>query len=176
MSQPRILVTSAAGNTGSPATLQLLEHGFSVRAFVRRYDDRAKRLEDAGAEIFVGDQYSIADMRKAMTGVRRAYHCAPTEPNALHFGAVFTIAAMEANLEHIVMFSQWLADPNHPSVFTRETWMNERLLKELPNTTLTIINLPIRSAQLSVGDREAVWPRWPGRSGSRRACLHSSAG
>ncbi len=80
MSQPRILVTSAAGNTGIPATLQLLEHGFPVRAFVRRYDDRAKRLEDAGAEIFVGDQYSIADMRKAISGVQRAYHCSPTAP------------------------------------------------------------------------------------------------
>ena len=63
MSKPTILVTSAAGNTGIPATLQLLDYGFPVRAFVRGYDHRAKRLEDAGAEIFVGDQYSIADMQ-----------------------------------------------------------------------------------------------------------------
>ena len=93
MSKPKILVTSAAGHTGIPATLQLLDYGFPVRAFVRSYDHRAKRLEDAGAEIFVGDLYSIADMRKAMTGVQRAYHCSPTQTNGLHFGAVFAIAA-----------------------------------------------------------------------------------
>ena len=141
MSKPRILVTSAAGNTGIPATLQLLDYGFPVRAFVRRYDHRAKRLEDAGAEIFVGDLYSIADMRKAMIGVRRAYHCSPTQTNGLHFGAVFAIAAQEARLEHVVMLTQWTAEANHPSVLTRETWMNEQLLKQLPNTTLTIINV-----------------------------------
>ena len=107
MSKPRILVTSAAGNTGIPATLQLLDYGFPVRAFVRSYDHRAKRLENAGAEIFVGDLYSVADMRKAMTGIQRAYHCSPTQTNTLHFGAVFAIAAEEAKLEHVVMLTQW---------------------------------------------------------------------
>jgi uncharacterized membrane protein YozB (DUF420 family) len=38
------------------------------------------------------------------------------------------------------------------------------------------IYLPIRSAQLSVGDREAAWPRWPVGSDSRRACFRSSVG
>ena len=141
MSQPEILVTSAAGHTGIPTTLQLLEEGFPVRAFVRSYDHRAKRLEKAGAEIFVGDQYSIADMRKAMTGMQRAYHCSPTKTNTLHFGSVFAIAAQEAGLEHVVMISQWLAAPNHPSVVTREVWMSEQLLKHLPDTTLTVINV-----------------------------------
>jgi NAD(P)H dehydrogenase (quinone) len=141
MSKPKILVTSAAGKTGIPATLQLLDSGFSVRAFVRSYDHRAKRLEVAGAEIFIGDLYSVSDMRKAMSGVQRAYHCSPTQTNGLHFGAVFAIAADEANLEHVVMLTQWTAEANHPSVVTRETWMNEQLLKQLPNTTLTVINV-----------------------------------
>ena len=66
MAKPTILVTSAAGNTGIPTTLQLLEKGYPVRAFVRRDDHRAKRLSEAGAEIFVGDQFSITDMRRAM--------------------------------------------------------------------------------------------------------------
>ena len=141
MSKPKILVTSAAGNTGIPATLQLLDYGFPVRAFVRSYDHRAKRLEDAGAEIFVGDLYSVADMRRAMTGVKRAYHCSPTQTNTLHFGAVFAIAAQEANLEHVVMLTQWTAEANHPSVMTREIWMNEQIMKHLPDTTLTVINV-----------------------------------
>lgn len=140
MSKPTILVTSAAGNTGMPTALQLLENGFPVRAFVRRNDRRAKRLADAGAEIFVGDQYSITDMRRAMDGVQRAYHCAPAAPNVLHFGTVFAIAAQEARLEHAVMLGQWLSDAVHPSLGTREVWLNEQVLRLLPDTTLTVNN------------------------------------
>ena len=139
--KPTILVTSAAGNTGIPTTLQLLDKGFPVRAFVRSDDHRAKRLRDAGAEIFVGDQYSITDMRRAMDGVQRAYHCAPTAPNALHFGTVFAIAAREARLEHVVMLAQWLSHADHPSMMTREVWLNEEVLKLLPDTTLTVNNV-----------------------------------
>ncbi len=141
MANPRILVTSAAGNTGIPTTLQLLDMGFPVRAFVRSNDHRAQRLRDAGAEIFVGDQYSIADMRRAMDGVQRAYQCAPSAPNGLHFGTVFAIAAEEAKLEHVVMLGQWLSDADHPSMGTREVWLNEEVLKLLPDTTLTVNNV-----------------------------------
>ncbi len=141
MTKPKILVTSAAGNTGIPTTLQLLEKGFPVRAFVRSDDHRAKRLRDAGAEIFVGDLFSITDMRRAMDGVQRAYHCAPAAANALHFGTVFAIAAQEAKLEHVVMLGQWLSHKDHPSVHTREAWLNEEVLNLLPSTTLTVINV-----------------------------------
>lgn len=163
MSNPKILVTSAAGKTGIPTTLQLLDLGFPVRAFVRSYDHRAKRLEKAGAEIFVGDLYSIADMRNAMVGVKRAYHCSPTQTNSLHFGAVFAIAAKEAKLEHVVMLSQWTAAANHPSIVTRETWMNEQLLKQLPNTTVTIINVGWFAENYFMGTLETItqlgiWP------------------
>ena len=49
--KPSILVTSAAGHTGTAAVLQLLEKGFPVRAFVRKRDARAIALERAGAEL-----------------------------------------------------------------------------------------------------------------------------
>jgi NAD(P)H dehydrogenase (quinone) len=163
MSKPKILVTSAAGKTGIPVTLQLLDSGFPVRAFVRSYDHRAKRLETAGAEIFSGDLYSVADMRKAMSGVQRAYHCSPTQTNGLHFGAVFAIAADETKLEHVVMLTQWTAEANHPSVVSRETWMNEQILKQLPNTTLTVINVGWFAENYFMGVLETVaqlgiWP------------------
>ena len=41
--KPRILVTSAAGRTGSVAVLELLGKGFPVRAFVRRNEVRSSR-------------------------------------------------------------------------------------------------------------------------------------
>ena len=138
---PTVLVTSAAGNTGIPTTLQLLEKGFPVRALVRSDDHCARQLKDAGAEIFVGDQYSTSSMRLAMDGVQRAYHCAPSAPNALHFGTVFAIAAQESKLEHVVMLRQWLSDMDHPSILTREAWLNEEVLKLLPDTALTVNNV-----------------------------------
>ncbi|MBC8241516.1 MAG: NmrA family NAD(P)-binding protein, partial [Alphaproteobacteria bacterium] len=56
-------------------------------------------------------------------------------------GTVFTIAAQEARLEHVVLLGQWLSDPNHPAVLTRETWLNEEVLGLLPDTTLTVNNV-----------------------------------
>ncbi len=139
--KPKILVTSAGGKTGLPVSLQLLERGYSLRAFVRTDDRRARLLRDAGAEIFVGDLYAVSDMRRAMQGVQRAYHCAPTAPNGLHFGSVFVVAAQESRLEHVVILDQWLSDPDHVSFFTRQTWLNQRLLALLPDTTMTVNNV-----------------------------------
>ncbi|MCR9213221.1 MAG: NmrA family NAD(P)-binding protein [Proteobacteria bacterium] len=141
MREAKILVTSAGGNTGIPTTLQLLEKGFPVRALLHRKDDRSRLLADAGAEVMIADQFSLADMRQAMTGVQRAYHCAPTAPNGLHFGSVFVVAAQEARLEQVVMLGQWLSDADHPSMLTRETWLNEEILKLLPDTAVTINNV-----------------------------------
>jgi len=140
-SRAKILVTSAAGKTGLPTALQLLEKGFPVRAFVRRLDHRSQTLERAGAEIFVGNQYSLTDMRTAMKGVQRAYQCAPTAPNGLHFNAVFTVAAYEAGIEHVVTLSQWLSSADHPSLFTREVFIGDALIRMRPEMTVTTINV-----------------------------------
>jgi len=137
---PKILVTSAAGKTGLPVAFQLREKGYPVRAFVRRRDARSEKLERAGAEIFVGNQYAITDMRKAMAGVNRAYQCAPTAPNGLHFNAVFTVAAHEAKLEHVVSLGQWLSAVDHPSLFTREVYLSDRLIRMSPDMTVTSVD------------------------------------
>ncbi|MEW9922108.1 NmrA family NAD(P)-binding protein [Marimonas sp. MJW-29] len=139
-SHPLILVTSAAGKTGLPVSLQLLEKGYPVRAFVRRKDARSDQLAAAGADVFVGDQYDIADMRRAMASVTRAYQCAPTAPNGLHFNAVFTAAAHEARLEHVVLLGQWLTAASHPSLFTREVYLSDRLAHLSPGMTVTSVD------------------------------------
>lgn len=137
MNRPRILVTSAAGKTGLPTALFLRAMGFPVTAFVRRLDHRAHKLEEAGADLFVGNQYSLTDMQRAMEGSQRAYLCAPTAPNGLHFGAVFAAAASKAKIEHVVSMGQWLASIDHPSLFTRETYLNDELAGLIPGATLT---------------------------------------
>lgn len=138
--QPRILVTSAAGKTGLPVTLQLLGRNATVRAFVRRKDHRAEQLKDAGAEVFVGNQYDLSDLRRAMQGVQYAYQCAPTAPNGLHFNAAFTAAAYEAKLEHVVTLGQWLSSVDHPSLFTREVYISDVLIGMRQEMSVTTVN------------------------------------
>ena len=95
----RILVTTAVGKTGKATALPLLEKGFRARALVRRLDNRSKVLEDAGAEVFVGDMANVLDLRRALTDVQRAYVCAPPALLALHKVMAFAVAANEARVE-----------------------------------------------------------------------------
>src|ERR1700755_3337680 len=68
--EPALLITGAAGKTGGQPTRMLIERGHHVRAMVRRFDDRAAALRDAGAEVIVGDLTDINDVRKAAEGAR----------------------------------------------------------------------------------------------------------
>ena len=141
MNKPRILVLTAAGRTGMPVTLQLLREGFPVTAFVHRKDQRSARLQAQGADIIVGSLTDSTDMRRAVAGAQRAYFCVPPEAGNLTSAAVFAAAAAEQSLESLVVMSQWLASPIHPSRHTREVWLADRLLALLPGTAVTTINV-----------------------------------
>ncbi len=140
MNTPRILVLTAAGRTGMPVALQLLSEGFPVTAFVRKEDFRSERLKANGADIIVGSLTDISDIRRAMAGARRAYFCVPPAEGNLKAAAIFTAVAAEQKLEFVVAMSQWLSNPNHPAVHTREVWLAARLLELLPRTAVTFIN------------------------------------
>ncbi|HEY0753693.1 MAG TPA: NmrA family NAD(P)-binding protein [Ktedonobacteraceae bacterium] len=140
MNKPGILVLTAAGRTGMPVALQLLDEGFPVTAFVHRADQRSEHLKAKGARIVVGSLTDITDMRRAMAGVRRAYFCVPNEAGLLKAAAIFIAVAAEQKLDALVAMSQWLSDPNHPSVHTREHWLVDRLFMLLPGTAVTFIN------------------------------------
>lgn len=140
MTNPRILVTSAAGHTGMPVVMQLLKHGYPVRAFVRSEDARAKALEQAGAEIIVGDLFDLRDLRKAMRNVQRAYHCPPFANNLLHNATLFAIAAEEAKLEVVTLLSSWNPHPTHPSIVAREHWLANQLYRWMPTVDVIHVN------------------------------------
>lgn len=142
MTKPRILVTSAAGKTGKAVTHQLLEKGYPVNALVRRKDHRSEALAKAGAEIFIGDFIEPDDLRHAMHDVQRGYYCGPLalRVDALHGAMNFAVTAADARLEVVVALSQWLAQPDHPSVATRQTYMADRVFDWMPGVDSVTIN------------------------------------
>ncbi len=139
-SEPRVLVTSAAGHTGSAAVRSLLERGFPVRAFVRRDDARAEALRRAGAETFVGDLFDYRDLQQALTDVQRAYHCPPFGPNLLHGTMLFALAAEEAKLEVVALMSAWNPHASHPAALTREHWMANSIYRWMPSVDVIHVN------------------------------------
>lgn len=140
MTKPSILVTAAAGHTGIPTVLQLLEKGYPVRALVRRLDARSERLRSAGAQVIAGSLTDFTDVERALAGVHRAYFCPPWGPDLLHVVATFAAAAAQARLESVVAMSQWLASPRHPAMATRGLWLMERTLSWTPGLGVTVVN------------------------------------
>ena len=138
--KPKILVTSAAGRTGSAAVLQLLEKGFPVRAFVRRRDARAQALVRAGAELAFGNLFDYRDVRKGLEGVQRAYHCPPFAANTLEGAMVFALAAEDAKLEVVALMSQWNPHAADPSIASRGHWIANQLYRWMPSVDVIHVN------------------------------------
>ncbi len=139
MTQPLILVTGAAGKTGSAVMCQLLEQGHRARAVVRRHDARSERLRQAGAEIVVADLFDPEQLLTAMQGAQRAYYCPPFHPFMIQSAAAFAVAARQARLESVVAMTQWLASPSHPSLSTRQHFLADQLFDMLPNIACTTV-------------------------------------
>ena len=111
-----------------------------MRAFVRVEDYRSRKLLQAGAEIFVGNLAEIADLTQAMKGIQRAYFVAPFNPGQLYKSIAFAITAADAKLELVVGITQWLAQPQHPSIATRESYMSNQILSWMPGVDLVLVN------------------------------------
>ena len=140
MKKTKILITAANGHTGFPAAKELLNLGFSVRAFVRNpKTKKAMELSRMGAEIFVGNIEDIADVKKALEGISRVYFV-PTYPNLLFQGTTFVSALEESEVEHVVLLTQWLSSNRHPSVYTKEHWLVDQAFKRQSKAKLTILN------------------------------------
>lgn len=96
MSPETILVTGAAGGTGSTARVAvaiLLEQGHRVRAMVRKPDARADALRDLGAEVVVADMLDIVAVRTAMRGCAVVYFTMSVSPNYLEAAANVAVTA-----------------------------------------------------------------------------------
>ncbi|MBG6128977.1 uncharacterized protein YbjT (DUF2867 family) [Aquimarina sp. EL_43] len=136
----KILITAANGHTGFTTAIELLNLGAEVRAFVRNPNsEKAQELKKIGAEIFVGDIEDIRDVRKALSGIRRAYFV-PTYPNVLFQGSTFATVLEELEIEHVVLLTQWTSSNRHPSIYTKEHWLVDQIFGRLKHTKLTVLN------------------------------------
>lgn len=132
MAQPTVLVTTPNGRTGAAAVRELVRRGLPVRAMVTRDDERAARLRQLGVDVRVGSFFDWRDLRLAMEGVQRAYHCPPFDARHLHGSAMVALAAEDAGLEVLALMSGWNPHPTHPSVMQREHWIANNLYRRMP--------------------------------------------
>jgi NAD(P)H dehydrogenase (quinone) len=116
------------GATGNHVARQLLARGLSVRAFVRRADERAAELSELGADIVVGDLHSFKDVRTALDGVQRAYFTYPVAEGLLEATTIFVSAGKQTGLQSVVNMSQITARADHASPAARQHWLAERVL------------------------------------------------
>ncbi|MFD7445887.1 NmrA family NAD(P)-binding protein [Streptomyces sp. NPDC059909] len=135
-----ILITTANGETGRPMVDYLLKEGFSVRAMVRKDDERAQRLRDKGAEVVFGDLLNFRDVRAAMEGVQRAYFNYPIGDGLVEAAVMFAQAAKEQDLELIVNMSHIQSRPQAHSKTTQNHWLSEHVFdwSGVPTTHLRV--------------------------------------
>ncbi len=127
MSDRKILVTGATGDTGRETVRLLLERGHGVRALVRSEDARAEALRKSGAETVLGDLRDFDSVRSSLEGIRSAYFVFPIEPGILQGTAYFAQAAKEAGVEAIVNMSQATARRIAKSHAAQDHWLAERV-------------------------------------------------
>jgi NAD(P)H dehydrogenase (quinone) len=129
-----ILVTGAAGQVGAvgrTVTELLLERGFSVRAMVRREDDRASKLRAAGAQVVVGDLLEPDDVLRVVSGCRRVYFGMSVSVGHLEAAVTMAAVAREVQVEAIVNMSQMTVSEmsiqnTTPSRQQRQHWLSEQ--------------------------------------------------
>lgn len=104
------LITGAGGGVGgvSRRVVELLvDSGESVRAMVRRDDDRAEQVRALGADVVVGDLTRAGDVADAMRDVRRMFFNMSVSPDYLRATTEVCAVAIEfGQLEAIVNMSQ----------------------------------------------------------------------
>jgi NAD(P)H dehydrogenase (quinone) len=97
-------------------------------------------LKKPGAELFVGYQNDINDLRASLKGVQRAFYCSPPTNHHLSKTISFVLATEEAKLEHLVYLTQWLSSENHHSAHSREHWLADAVVQRHNKVNYTIVN------------------------------------
>lgn len=139
----KYVVLGAAGKTGGAVMEELLRVGTAgeeIRAVVRRRDARCFEWVQRGVDVVEADLFDPMEIRESLSGTQRAYFPPPFHPHMLQAFVVFLTAAQAERLEQVVLLSQWIASPQHPSLATRQHWLAEELLRNSAIRFRTVIN------------------------------------
>ncbi len=132
-----ILVTGAAGRvgaTGPAATKALLELGFTVRAMVRREDERSAALRDFGAEVVVGNLLDLHDAHRVVEGCRRVYFAMSVDSTYLEATTNMAVVCKHHGLDAFVNMSQMTVSQMNIHATTdsaqhKQQWLAEQVLR-----------------------------------------------
>jgi NAD(P)H dehydrogenase (quinone) len=83
MTKQTVLVSGATGDTGGYAIHALTKLEVSIRAIVRKDDERAENLRASGVEVVLGNLLDLDSVRSAMEGVSAAYFVYPLIPGLI---------------------------------------------------------------------------------------------
>ena len=168
-----ILVTGAAGQLGSvgrTVTGLLLDRGFSVRAMVRREDERAASLRTAGAQVVVGDLLEPGDVYRVVSGCGRVYFGMSVSAGYLEATVTMAAVAREVGVNALVNMSQMTVSQmsiqnTTPSPQQRQHWLlgNRRVGARRRQPAES------GAAAIQAGDRKGVQPGIP--QSARRHCF-----
>lgn len=131
-----ILVTGAAGQIGGIG-FKLVEflcaEKISVRAMVRKLDDRSQALVNLGAEVVVGDLTDLKDVNRIIEGCRRLYFGMSVSSSYLEATANVAAIAKYHGVELFVNMSQMTVSEMSVTTTTsspqhRLQWLSEQVL------------------------------------------------
>jgi len=117
-----ILVTGAAGTTGSEVVRQLSARGTRVRALVRN-PDKAKNFSGPGVETVVADLEKPSTLDAALKGVDKVYLVTSPDPRVGLLHGNLIESAKRAGVKQIVRLSAFGAAPHSPVQFIK--WHGE---------------------------------------------------
>jgi uncharacterized protein YbjT (DUF2867 family) len=113
-----LLITGATGTVGSEVLTRLAAQGVRVRAVTR--DLRKAAANPLPHVEFVQDDFEDPEsMRRACSGVSRAFLLSNSTDRAEHQQIGFTRVAQQSGVRHIVKLSQLHADASSPGRFLR---------------------------------------------------------
>jgi len=128
-----VLVTGAAGGTqgqtGRHVSKMLLARGVSVRAFVRRIDERSNRLRALGAEVVEGDFHDYRSVEHALRGVSSVYFAYPVQAGLLEATAIMADAARRAGVTRLIDMVMLVSSPDAPTPRMRENYLSEQIFE-----------------------------------------------
>lgn len=113
-----IVITGAAGKTGTAVIRALARRGQVVRAFVHRAEQREAVLRAGATEAQAGDLNDAASLRQVMQAAAAVYHICPNmHPDELAIGRQVIEVAQAVGIAHFVYHSvlhpQVEAMPHH---------------------------------------------------------------